>query len=77
MSEMPNLAATAGTSKTWRPPIIRVVPLSHTASCALLWPPSAEAGSALAPAFLPFLRSVASLLRAGGADAPGRVSALL
>eukprot|EP00965_Chrysotila_dentata_P036821 1225240-Pleurochrysis_carterae.AAC.1 len=74
---MSSFAPMAGTSKTWRPPIINVVPLNHTASWALLRPPLAGAGSTLAPAFFPFLRSVASLVRFCGADAPGRVSVLL
>eukprot|EP00965_Chrysotila_dentata_P106297 3510789-Pleurochrysis_carterae.AAC.1 len=72
MSEIPNLAATADTSKTWRPPIIRVVPFNKTASCALLWPPSAGAGSipwrrfsSLSFAPLPLCRAqVAQTLRA-------------
>eukprot|EP00965_Chrysotila_dentata_P166919 5511678-Pleurochrysis_carterae.AAC.1 len=67
----------AATSKTWRPPIISVVPLSQTASWALLGNGPARACSDLAPPFCPFPRSAASLPLAWCAEAPGRVSALV
>eukprot|EP00965_Chrysotila_dentata_P114653 3789750-Pleurochrysis_carterae.AAC.1 len=72
MSAMLNFAATAATSKTWRPPIISVVPLSQAANWALLGSELLRACSDLPPPFCPFPRSAASLPFAWGAEAPGR-----